>query len=222
LPDMVSVGFINDLDQTNCKEPDTLWVLREKFGERGRTDRQAALTYAIGRSATFKSPFPLNWLRWIALDLTYGYGLKPGRALLWLLGLLLIFTPFYVAAQRRGAAAGGIWATWPSERIVKEKGQDEPLLITRGFHSLAGTGSLKPAGRDWLSVWGLAIYFSLLSAFRIGWHDLNFGTWFTRLQAREYLLKASGWVRVVSGIQSLLSVYLFGLWVIAMFGNNSG
>ena len=221
LPDIVSTGFIDDLEQTKCIEPDTLSALREEFGKRGRTDRQAALTYAIGRSATFKSPFPLNWLRWITLDLTYGYGLKPGRALLWLLGLMLVFTPFYVAAQRRGGAKGGIWATWPSDRIVKEKNQDEPVLITNGFQSFAAPGH-RGRARNSLSVWALAIYFSLLSAFRIGWHDLNFGTWFTRLQAREYLLKASGWVRVVSGVQSLLSVYLFGLWVIAMFGNGSG
>ncbi len=222
LPDIVGISFVDDLEQAKCKEPDTLSALREEFGKRGRTDREAAVAYAIGRNATFNARFPLNWLRWVALDLTYGYGLKPGRALLWLLGLMVVFTPFYVAAQRRGGAEGGIWATWPSDRIVKDKDQDQPLLITHGFRSIAVPGPLRPTAREGLSVWALAIYFSLLSAFRIGWHDLNFGTWFTRLQAREYLLKASGWVRVVSGIQSLLSVYLFGLWVIAMFGNGTG
>jgi hypothetical protein len=154
--------------------------------------------------------------------LTYGYGLKPGRALFWLLGLMAVFSPLYVAAQWHQSEKNGIWATWPEDRIVKEKDQDKPVPITHGFQSISGTGDLASGQRQCLSVWGLGVYFSLLSAFRIGWHDLNFGTWFTRLQAREYILRASGWVRVVSGVQSLLSVYLFGLWLIAMFGNASG
>jgi len=40
----------------------------------------------------------------------------------------------------------------------------------------------------------------------------------TRLQPLEYMLRATGWVRVVSGIQSLLSVYLLALWALTYFG----
>jgi hypothetical protein len=39
-----------------------------------------------------------------------------------------------------------------------------------------------------------------------------------RMQPREYTLRATGWVRMVSGIQSLLSVYLLALWVPTYFG----
>ena len=38
------------------------------------------------------------------------------------------------------------------------------------------------------------------------------------MQPREYTLRATGWVRTVSGIQSLLSVYLLALWVLTYFG----
>jgi hypothetical protein len=44
------------------------------------------------------------------------------------------------------------------------------------------------------------------------------GTWIARLQSREYTLRATGWVRTVSGIQSLLSVYCLALWVLTCFG----
>jgi len=64
----------------------------------------------------------------------------------------------------------------------------------------------------------LAFYFSLLSATRIGWRELNVGTWITRIQPREYTLRATGWVRVVSGIQSLISVYLVALAILTYFG----
>jgi hypothetical protein len=62
------------------------------------------------------------------------------------------------------------------------------------------------------------LYFSLLSAFSLGWRELNVGTWIARLQPREYILRPTGWVRTVAGIQSLLSVYLLALWVLTYFG----
>jgi hypothetical protein len=62
-------------------------------------------------------------------------------------------------------------------------------------------------------VW-TAFYFSLLSAFAIGWRELNVGTWLTRIQRREYTLRGSGWVRTVSGVQAVISVYLVALWVL--------
>ena len=65
---------------------------------------------------------------------------------------------------------------------------------------------------------GYAFYFSLLSAFHIGWRDLNVGSWLTRLQSREYALRAKGWVRAVSGVQSLISVYLLAMWALTYFG----
>jgi hypothetical protein len=63
-----------------------------------------------------------------------------------------------------------------------------------------------------------AAQFSLLSAFHIGWKDFNVGSWITRLQSREYTLRATGWMRVVSGAQSLLSVYLLAIWALTYFG----
>jgi hypothetical protein len=57
-----------------------------------------------------------------------------------------------------------------------------------------------------------------LSAFHIGWRDLNVGRWIARLQPGEYTLRTIGWVRVVSGLQSLISVYLVALWVLTYFG----
>jgi hypothetical protein len=39
-----------------------------------------------------------------------------------------------------------------------------------------------------------------------------------RMQPREYTLRATGWVQIVSGIQSLISIYLLALWVLTYFG----
>ena len=59
---------------------------------------------------------------------------------------------------------------------------------------------------------------ALLSAFSLGWRELNVGNWISRIQKREYTLRATGWVRSVAGLQSLLSVYLLALWVLTYFG----
>ena len=72
------------------------------------------------------------------------------------------------------------------------------------------------SGMPAVYVW--AFYFSALSAFHIGWRDLNVGTWLTRLQFTEFALRGRGWVRFVSGLQSLTSVYLLAMWVLMYFG----
>jgi hypothetical protein len=69
--------------------------------------------------------------------------------------------------------------------------------------------------------WGAfrkAVWFSLLSAVNIGFEQFNPGDWIRRLQPREYTLEAVGWVRVVSGAQALLSVYLLAMWALTQFG----
>ncbi len=38
------------------------------------------------------------------------------------------------------------------------------------------------------------------------------------MQPREYVLRAKGWLRVVSGAQSLISIYLIAMWVLTSFG----
>lgn len=61
-------------------------------------------------------------------------------------------------------------------------------------------------------------YFSILSAFRVGYREAKIGTWIGQLQSQEYTLTATGWVRTISGIQSLLSLYLLAMFVLTYFG----
>ncbi len=71
---------------------------------------------------------------------------------------------------------------------------------------------------DWCkSIW-IGLYFSLYSAFSIGWHDFNFGEWIQRLQTNDHKLLAAGWVRTVAGLQSLISLYLIAIWALTYFG----
>jgi hypothetical protein len=148
------------------------------------------------------------------------YGNAPGRCLD-ILGIsLLVFAFVYVFAQQRPGSRGGIWAVWDERRIHQDEGSDRPTSLTDGFPSsrLSNTRVGWMCHMASLNILGLALWYSLLSASQIGWQAFNFGIWFTRMQPREYKLRATGWVRVASGFQSLISVYLLALWILTYFG----
>ncbi len=65
---------------------------------------------------------------------------------------------------------------------------------------------------------GTAALFSMISAFNIGFREVNLGRWIRLMQPREFDIKARGWLRVVSGLQSLASVYLLALAILSHFG----
>ena len=68
----------------------------------------------------------------------------------------------------------------------------------------------------------LPLFFSILSAFHLGWREFNVGNWIASVQSREYTLRATGWVRSVSGVQSLVSMYLLAIWALSYFGRPFG
>jgi hypothetical protein len=133
---------------------------------------------------------------------------------LWgLVGLIPIFALPYWLAIKNGNSRNGIWMILPEDRLASRGGKKKAVLIRP---------HVAKTWREWLvneyRMLRTGLYFSLLSAFHLGWRELNVGTWIARMQPREYVLRATGWVRTVSGIQSLLSVYLLALWVLTYFG----
>jgi hypothetical protein len=112
----------------------------------------------------------------------------------------------YVPALRRGHC---IYRIWPSGRV--EAAGDETTLATGDKVEM-----LQPRGLG--STLGYALLFSLISAFQIGWRELNVGNWIARLARFEYVLKPVGWTRTIAGIQSLVSLYLVAIWALTYFG----
>ena len=158
--------------------------------------------------------------KWIAFDLTCEYGFSPGRPLR-IVGLLwLLFSIVYA-----------VFMHWPGKSGIY-------LVGTRLWRGKSNTQAIQirpralPAAKWWKMpflwlrrewrVLRAAMFFSLMSAFNIGFRDINFGRWLRLLTKREYDLKAVGWARTVSGFQSLLSVYLIALWVLSYFGRPFG
>lgn len=205
--------------------PTSLTLLREEFKKRGLRNQEREITFAIkfterrnawnaGAVGKIESIFNL-----VLFEVTSEYGMSPARPLLILAALLLVFSlPYVIAICRPGQA--GIWVVWLEDRINKDESERDPIPLTPQFF-LRGSplsGSQRNAAVRCLRVLRFGLYFSLMSAFHIGWRELNLGTWISRMQAYEYTLKATGWVRFVSGLQSLISVYLLALWLLSYFG----
>ena len=174
-----------------------------------RVDEYSIMPLKSFVEATFK---------WLAFDLTCEYGLSPGRPLLIVGFFGLMSWVIYLVFMHRPGKSGICFVaqSWRrnSTRIVQirprairpQKRWRIPFLWLRW---------------EWRVVRAAGL-FSLMSAFNIGFRDINFGRWLRLLTKREYDLKAVGWARTASGFQSLLSVYLIALWVLTYFGRPFG
>ena len=193
--------------------------LRELIQKAGLRGLEREATYAIENGRTRHALAELKTdpvhaaegaFRFLAFGLTTSYGLHPARALLIIVVLWAALIPVYLwpILPRRTERASGIYRIWPSDRIeVRENkpAADNPIKVER-LHGGPFTAL------------GWAAYFSLLSAFHIGFREFNVGTWLARLQPRKFALDPVGWVRVISGAQSLVSVYLLAMWALTYFG----
>jgi Pentapeptide repeats (8 copies) len=218
------------------ESPAALMALRKAFKEGRMRTQERQITYAIEHTRRLQAWDPLwyrddhyrqdtrLWLEQLAgkskslfnrvlFELPSGYGMAPGRALLGLLGFIPCFAVLYWFALQRAKSHSGLWMIVPADRIAPGRGKEKIVRI-RLHPAKTWWGCLRGESRLFCT----SLYFSLLSAFHLGWRELNVGTWISRMQPREYILRATGWVRFFAGLQSLLSVYLLALWVLTYFG----
>lgn len=205
-PPIDSIALANNLEKMIYNQPRALVELRKKLRASGYEQQAREITYALRHGTLWKSN-KLSGLfgdivQYILFEFTSAWGLHPQRALILLVSGIPLFSIIYFLAMCN-RSKDGIWILWSDNRIRKDVGRNEPQLIFAW---------------DVLQAYQLSIYFSVLSAFHIGWRDFNVGSWITRLQANEFVLKPTGWVRTVAGIQSLVSVYLLAIFVLTYFG----
>ncbi len=205
--------------------PLELMELRMEFKKNGLRDLEKKITYAIKRTERMHLVSGKNidsteglffyrflnkiegYFQYFLFEITCLYGMYPGRPLLILFLIIIpLFSLVYFKVLRCPKKNDGIYMEWIETRIRKDLGKNEPEML-----KLTTVKALL-----------FGMYFSVLSAFSMGYRDLNVGNWISRIQPREYNLKATGWVRMVSGIQSLISVYMLALWVLTYFGRPFG
>jgi hypothetical protein len=196
-----------------------LLQIRDLLQKNGLRAQEREATYAIEAARTTIAI--MNWkddvgaafegiFRTVAFDWTTAYGLYPRRALLLIVGLWFIAIPIYAwPIARRQDGPSSIYRVWPKDRLAVSS--DERLV-------LADKSCVERLQASWLRSLGWSAYFSLLATFYIGFRDFNIGNWLSRIQSRSFFLESSGWVRSISGLQSLLSLYFLAIWVLTYFG----
>lgn len=202
IPSLADIArAINLWQLTYESSPQSLVELRNALKIAGFREQERQLTYAIKHNHIKKAGRIERYFNYVFFELTCKWGMLPFRPLLIVAMMIPIFSLIYLIFLIKDSD-DGIWRYWPPDRmkIVQTTNERELLKIRKG-NSLF-----------------YALYFSLLSAFRIGWRDVNVGIWISRFQPREYSLQATGMARFISGLQSLISVYLLALSILTYFG----
>jgi uncharacterized protein YjbI with pentapeptide repeats len=201
------------------ENPDALIKIRKLFQDEGLTKQEREITYALNREQTKRDPWVERWFRILAFDLTCQYGMSPGRPLRVIMAVWAIFSLLYIFV---------LHSRWRLFRIRISRFYQRRDK-TREFRMWSAPYQMTSKSKrlivwlrfEWRTVFAM-LFFSLVNAFNLGYREFNIGQWLRMLTTREYEVKAVGGVRSLAGVQSLISVYLFALWILTYFGRPFG
>jgi Pentapeptide repeats (8 copies) len=188
--------------------------LRKILGDQGFREQQREITYAINRKQASLDPRAERWFKRVAFDATCQYGMSPGRPLRLIFALWVAFSVFFYFAIHK--------AGWMRLRVSARMGYKEKIRETamwsRPGAAVPGRQALFRRLRfEWRAIRG-SLFFSSVNAFSIGYRDFSIGRWLSLLSPRQYEIRPYSWARSVAAAQSLLTVYLFALWLLTYFG----
>jgi len=136
--------------------PEGIILLRNTFKEAGMRRQEREVTYSLLKWQRIHSGGVESTLQYIAFEATSAWGMASARPLWILLGLIPVFTLLYMAPIARPSSSAKLWRVWDKDR-AEDRGQDKPeRLLARGYR-----------------VPLYALFFSVLSAFHIGWKELR-------------------------------------------------
>ena len=204
--EVVGMKFVHTVEFGTMRESG-MAQLRKVFKDLHLRDLERDATFAIRRHSA--TPF-----EYVLFQLPVGWGRAPGRAIKIMLAIFILSTSFYAfVIGKQNSQHGSKWAS----RILRARLSGHLTIENRNF-KIADESCVQVLRTRGLGIVGWSLWFSALSAFHIGWRDLNFGTWLTRVQPKEFVLRGYGALRMISGVQSLLSVYLLAIWAVTTFG----
>jgi len=246
LPTLSGILLAENLELlTYLGNPAALVQLRKQFEDGGLREQERKITYALKRREAElswvggtsrrlpgeKGTRAILWssdsilanlasftLNKVFFEWTCQYGMSPGRPLI--LGVVLWFlcSSLYLVCIHAPGEAG-------LYRVYGQSIRDDPSAPRR-VERISPLSTTHSPGPRWLFQFfrreclllRTSMFFSLMSAFNIGFRDINFGRWLRLLTRQEFDIRAVGWARVIAGWQSLISVFLIALWVLTYFG----
>lgn len=191
---------------------DGLAALREALRQGGLQKAERAITYAIESHRLESMQGLEKHVRTVLFLWPTDFGLYPGNALWGLLIFWAAFTVIYaLVILINKDELGGIHKFYPA-----------PSESVQHFCNADRKPPTKIETRNPLWAFSWAAYFSLISAFHIGWRDFNMGEWLVRMNPSDFTLRATGFTRVFTTIQSIVSVYLIAMCALTYFGRPFG
>lgn len=225
-PRIPTIATALGLGELRYRYPPGLIQLRNGFRDAGFDYQARVITYVIHHGALrhdFKSFVKLALFEWPA---RWGQAKwRPLKIIGTLIAIGALLNLFALLGNGRDARAG-IYKDWSESkdpRRPKRVGADKKPAIAE-LERLSFKELRKQTTRlraIWL-IGVFSVYFSLLSAFQIGWMRVSVSTWLARVQHSDFGLFAMGWVKVISGLQSILCLYFFALWLAVFFGQPFG
>lgn len=238
-PDVANIAGARNLDLITYRDnTNALTQLRKLLEDGGYRTQARKITYALKRkeaeddwdhcSSRYRRGTdelaPIAWssdsvlancgsfvFNRVFFDLTCQYGMNPGRALqIWLVAAIVCWLVYVMFIHLPGPS--GIY------RVQSGPEGEEQIKPRRLAPAPRWRYPIRVLERE-ARVLFWAGFFSLMSAFNIGFREINFGRWLRLLTRTEYDLKARGWARTVAGVQSLISVFLIALWLLTYFGH---
>ena len=197
----INLSKASGLSSLNFSDASPVRYLEKRAKEIGLIREDRALSAALRKYYISDLPIYEKVFEYFLFDFFTDSGENPFKPFFILIVSILPFSLIYIKALSC-KTEDGIFKVWLKERIRKDLGINNPEKVK--FKKITDIKT--------------AFYFSFLSAFSIGWKELNVRYWIELIQCREYSLRATGWVRTVSGIQSLFSVYLLAMWALTYFG----
>jgi uncharacterized protein YjbI with pentapeptide repeats len=190
-----------------------------------------------------------SWIGMVVYDWTCAYGLAPLRPLILALILAFLAVPLYWLGFRHrwfgsqillvekqsdkevetplgDPGTRPVWRAELSNESVSSPEEPEKLSERLRLRLVAGWRHSKrlivaswPRLRWEAGFLKAIVLFSLISIVNLGFEGLDFGRWVRSLTFREYDLKARGWLRSISGAQSLIGLGLVALSLLSFFGH---
>jgi uncharacterized protein YjbI with pentapeptide repeats len=236
LPSSVADLASIELSQVTYEfNPGALVQLRKQLRDSGFEEREREVTYAIKRreAEILRNACSLQALgscleygfNRVFFDFTCQYGLRPGHALFLCLRLWAACSLLYLMFVIPPGGTSKLYRIYSETIGPKGDPSPPPRVEAIEFHEVAGPtrlSRLRGHLAQYFSLLRTAMFFSLMSAFNIGFREINFGRWLRLLTRTEFDIKAVGWARVIAGWQSLISVLLIALFLLTFFGRPFG
>jgi uncharacterized protein YjbI with pentapeptide repeats len=187
--------------------PHGLNLLRQAFRDAGMRGHERQVTYALRHWQRLNAGGLQGALTYVLFEATCAWGLAPGRPLELVLLLILVFAaPYLIAVMRTAETGSGIWRVWAEDGAATGGGKREPVRVQAGGYAAL--------------LW--ALYVSVLSALHLARRDPNVGGWIACVHPGDYAVRPTGWVKTVSAVQSLVSLYLIALSALSHFARPFG